>query len=177
MVAQVLNLSRLGVLSRANTASNALVTPETSLFLREILEKALTNPVGVAPRWAAEAWAMLANILVNDYLHGWNHAGKEELNKAEDAAENALALNRDLPLAHHARGLVHRARGQHPEALEAFAGAVDLDPDFARALAQKANEWALLGVPRKALPRVERAIQLSPHDPALGSFYWVKGRA
>jgi hypothetical protein len=68
MVEQTVSLNMLGVLSRANAASNALVTPETSRFLREILEKALANPVGVAPRWVAETWALLANVLVNDYL-------------------------------------------------------------------------------------------------------------
>jgi tetratricopeptide (TPR) repeat protein len=174
---QAVNPSSVGILSHANLASNAFFTPQMSRFIREILEKALTNPIGVAPRWLAEAWALLANLLVNDYLNSWNHAGKEELNKAEDAAENALALNRQLPLAHHARGLAHRARGEHAEALGAFTRAVDLDPNFARALAQKANEWILLGAPRKAVPRVAKAIQLSPRDPASATFYWIEGRA
>jgi adenylate cyclase len=177
MVAQVLNLSRPGALSRANTASNALVTPETSLFLREILERALANPVGVAPRWAAEAWALLANVLVNDYLRSWNHAGRVELNKAEAAMENALALNSELALAHHAKGLILRARGDHDGAFEAFEKAVELDPNFARAHAQKGNEFILRGQPADALPCVQRAIELSPNDAALGTFYWIKGRA
>jgi adenylate cyclase len=176
-MAQTVSLNVVGAVSHANLASNAFFTPEISRFIREVLEKALANPVGVAPRWAAEAWAMLANTLVNDYLHGWNHVGKEELNRAEDAAENALALNRRLPLGHHARGLVNRARGQHREALAAFEEAVRLDPYFARAHAQKGNELALLGRPRDALPSVDEAIRISPNDPALGIFYWVKGRA
>jgi tetratricopeptide (TPR) repeat protein len=175
--AQAVNPNPVATLSHANLASNAFFTPQMSRFIREILEKALSNPIGVAPRWLAEAWALLANLLVNDYLNSWNHAGKEELNKAEGAAENALALNRQLPLAHHARGLVHRARGEHPEALEAFTQAVELDNNFARALAQKANEWILLGAPRKALRRVQKAIQLSPCDPASATFYWIEGRA
>src|ERR1700720_3336980 len=103
MVEQVVNLNKVGALSRANAASNALATPETSRFLREILEKALANPVGIAPRWIAEAWALLANILVNDYLHSWNHAGKVELNGAEDAMHNALAIDAELVLAHHTK--------------------------------------------------------------------------
>jgi len=177
MVAQVLNLSRLGVLSRANTASNALVTPETSLFLREILEKALTNPMGVAPRWAAEAWALLANILVNDYLHSWNYAGRVELNKAEDAMENALALNSDLALAYHAKGLILRARGNHDGAFAAFETALAKDGNFARAHAQKGNEFILRGRPKDALQHVADAIKLSPHDSGIATFYWIKGRA
>jgi adenylate cyclase len=177
MVEQVVNLNKVGALSRANAASNALATPETSRFLREILEKAFANPVGIAPRWIAEAWALLANILVNDYLHSWNHAGKVELNGAEDAMHNALAIDAELVLAHHTKGLIYRARGDHQAAYEAFARAVQLDPNFARAHAQKGNELTLLGRPNEALPCVDEAIKLSPYDPALGTFYWIKGRA
>jgi adenylate cyclase len=177
MAEPLVKLNMRGALSRANAASNALVTPETSRFLREILEKALANPVGVAPRWVAEAWALLANILVNDYLHSWNHAGNVELNRAEEAMQNALAIAPSLVLAHHADGLIHRARGDHQAAFEAFERAVQLDPNFARAHAQKGNELTLLGRPKDALPCVDEAIKLSPNDPALGTFYWIKGRA
>jgi tetratricopeptide (TPR) repeat protein len=167
----------VGALSRANAASNALITPQTSLFFREILEKALANPVGIAPRWAAEAWALLANLLVNDFLHSWNHAGEVELNEAEDAMRNALAIDRSLTLAHHAKGLIYRARGNHQAAYDAFARAVELDQNFARAHAQLGNEWTLLGKPAEALACVNEAIRLSPYDPASGTFYWIKGRA
>ena len=137
----------------------------------------MANPVGVAPRWAAEAWALLANILVNDYLHSWKHAGKVELNKAEEAMENALALNSELAQAYHAKGLILRARGDHDGAFEAFEKAVELDPNFARAHAQKGNELILRGQPADALPCVQQAIDLSPNDVALGIFYWIRGRA
>src|SRR5215813_12415416 len=48
---QTVSLNPPGAVSHANLASNAFYTPETARFIREILEKALTNPVGVAPRW------------------------------------------------------------------------------------------------------------------------------
>ncbi len=111
----------------ADAVANAVVTPEASLFIREILEKALTNPVGVAPRWAADAWALLANVLLNDYLNWWNDAGLEELRKADDAAQNARALKPDVPFAHHAVGLVYRARRHHNAARKAFRTAKRLE--------------------------------------------------
>lgn len=177
MVDQASNLNLAGAVSPANSASNALFTPETGRFMREVLEKALTHPEGVAPHWSAEAWAFLANMLVNDYLHGWNHAGQAELNRAEEAAQNARDLNPGLALAYHVSGLIYRARGKHDDAQAAFDEAVRLDPKFARAQAQKGNELVLRGLPKDALPCVDEAIRLSPHDAALGNFYWVKGRA
>src|SRR5438876_3771720 len=114
----------------ADAVANAVITPEVSLFVREILEKALTNPVRVAPRWEADAWALLANVLLNDYLNWWNDAGSEELKRADHAAQNALALDPNLPFAHHAVGLVYRARRHHNAARKAFKKAKDLDKGF-----------------------------------------------
>ena len=34
-----------------------------------------------------------------------------------------------------------------------------------------------LGRPKDAIPLVEKAVQLSPKDPSIGAFLWVKGRA
>lgn len=177
MVGAAVKLNIEGARSRANAAANSLVTPEANRFFREILEKALANPVGVAPRWAAEAWALLANVLVNDYLQSWNNAGMVELNSAEDAVQNALAIDPNLVLAHHAKGLVLRARGDHRAALRAFERAVVLDGTFARAHAQQANELTLLGQPANALRSVQTAINLSPNDSAFGTFRWIQGRA
>jgi tetratricopeptide (TPR) repeat protein len=161
----------------ADSVANAVITPEVSLFVREILEKALTNPVGVAPRWAADAWALLANVLLNDYLNWWNDAGLAELRKADDAAQNALALDPDLPFAHHAVGLVSRARGHHNVARKAFREAKRLNPGFARGHAQFGNEKSFLGVLDEVQDPLDQAININPRHPASGYFYWAKGRA
>jgi tetratricopeptide (TPR) repeat protein len=61
--------------------------------------------------------------------------------------------------------------------LEALSRAVEVNPNFPRALAEKANQLTSLGRPAEAPPLVEKAIKLSPRDPALGGFYWIMGRA
>jgi tetratricopeptide (TPR) repeat protein len=160
----------------ADAVANAVITPEVSLFIREILEKALTNPVGVAPRWEADAWALLANVLLNDYLNWWNYAGLAELRKADDAAHNALALDTDLPFAHHAAGLVYRARGQHNAARKAFRTAKQKDPGFARGHAQFGNEKSYLCRLDEVQDPLNTAINIDPLHPASGYFYWGKGR-
>jgi tetratricopeptide (TPR) repeat protein len=166
----------------ADAVSNAVVTPESSLFLREILEKALTNPLGVAPRWAAQAWALLANMLLNDYLNWWNDAGPEELRKADDATQNALALDAMLPFALHAKGLIHRARRAHQAALQAFQEAdqeaTKRNDGFARAKAQIGNQTIICGGnTNDARTSLRDAMKLNPRHPASGYFYWAMGRA
>ncbi len=161
----------------ADAVSNAVTSPDGSLFIREVLEKALSNPAGVAPRWAADAWALLANVLMNDYFNGWNYAGQDQLRQAEDAIHNALALAPRLPLGHHAQGLIYRAHGDQQQARKAFKRARDFGTGFARAHAQIGNQRILCGEPAKAHEYVDEAIRLNPNHPAIGYFYWVRGRA
>jgi adenylate cyclase len=148
------------------------ITAEHTLAARQLLEQS----VKLDPK-SAEAWAWLADLLMSDYLNRWNDAGTEQLQQAEAAVRQALAIDPSLALVHFANGFVHRAKGETAAALESFSEALKLNPNFARAYAQKANEVINAGKPEDAPPLVEKAIALSPRDPSLGVFYWNLGRA
>jgi tetratricopeptide (TPR) repeat protein len=129
---------------------------------------------------SAESLSELAHLLMNDYYSHWlepNESLDDLRNEAATFVRKALEINPLIPIAHQADGLVHRARGEHEEALDAFDRALQLDPNFARAWAQRANELVMLGRPEEALPFAFKAITLSPRDPALPVFYWIVGRA
>lgn len=148
------------------------VTPEHAFEARRLLEQS----VSLDPS-AAELWSWLAELLMTQYLHHWNNIGKEELKKAEEAVSNALAIDPNIAEAHYTEGLLRRAKGEQSGALEGFSRAAELNPNLPRALAEKGNELIYLGRPAEAQPLVEKAIKLSPRDPALGGFYWIMGRA
>jgi TolB-like protein/Tfp pilus assembly protein PilF len=154
------------------------LTPEHTLSARRFLEEA----VRLDPQ-SADAWSQLANVLVDDYLNHWNGArqnqqtGQDVLRQAQEALQEALRLDPSIAMAHYADGFIRRSKGDHQGALDAFDRAVELNPNFARAYAQKANQFVLLGRPQEAPPLVLKAIRLSPRDPSLGVFYWVIGRA
>lgn len=146
--------------ARAQALHDVPTTPANSLALR------------------AEAWALLADLLVSDYLHGWNGAGPAERQAAERAADDALTLNPQLALAHYAKGFVFRTRGQHDKARDAFDQAIAADPQFAAAYAQKANELLSLDQPTDALTLIDQAISMvTPGHASLGTFHWIRGRA
>src|SRR6516164_9206100 len=153
-------------------------TPEHHMSARQFLE----DSVRLDPQ-TAESWGQLANVLTTDYFNHWNEAkqspeaGKELLRRAQNAVQEALKIDPSIAVAHFADGFIRRDKGDHPGALDAFDRAVQLDPNFARARAQKANQLVLLGRPEEALPMVLQAIVLSPRDPAIGGFYWITGRA
>ena len=153
-------------------------SPEHHLSARQFLEESLQRD----PQ-SAESWSQLAGLLVNDYLNNWNEAkqspdaGKDLLRRAEKALTEALKIDPTVAAAHLADGFIRRAKGDHQGALDAFDRAVQLDPNSARAYAQKANQLVMVGRPKEAPPLVLKAIALSPRDPYTGMFYWVIGRA
>jgi tetratricopeptide (TPR) repeat protein len=125
----------------------------------------------------AVAWALLANVLISDYLNRWNEAGAggnlgdNLLTDAETAVGKALNLDDTFALAHYANGLVLRARGRCTEALHAFERAINLDSTFARAYAQKGSELINDGEFDDALTEIDKAIKAGPADPSLGMFF------
>lgn len=165
-------------LFRARALYRDSLTPENTLIIRDILENALENPVGVEPRQLAETWAFLADVLTCDYLNHWNNAGWRQLALAEKSVQRAFDIIDDLPLAHYVTGFIERAKGNHEAALAAFDRTIELDSDFVRAYAQKANELINVGRADEAPPLIRKAITLLPPGSlALGMFYWIIGRA
>ena len=125
----------------------------------------------------ARLLGVLAHVLMGAVLNGWNNAGRPEIQEAEAAAQKAIKIDNNTPRAHYALGYIYRLKGDHKSALDAFNEARTIDPNFALAYAQAANEWVFLGNPQKAIPLVEQAIQLSKKDPSIDMFNWIKGRA
>jgi TolB-like protein len=157
---------------RATSLLFTSVAPEHTLATRRLLQQS----VALDPS-SAEAWARLGEIIVSDYLTSWNNTGREQLRDAQEAIRKALLIDPNHALAHVVHGLMERAHGAHHSALEAFTRAIELDRNFAAAYAQKGNQLILVGRPAGAPPFVEQAIRLSPHDPYIGQFHWIAGRA
>jgi tetratricopeptide (TPR) repeat protein len=154
--------------------SSAVIYPEASLFTRVLLQTALKNPAGLRPDWVAQMQALLANVLMNDYLNRWNPNTGDLLGDAKKAVNEAG----NSALALHAQGLIARAEGNYAGARDAFQRAVDADPSFARTQGQLGNQMVLSGENRQQARRQIRAvINQNPHHPASGYFYWALGRA
>jgi TolB-like protein len=157
---------------RATSLFYSSVAPEHTLATRQLLQRsAALDPS------SAETWARLGEVIASDYTTNWNDTGAEQLLEAEEAVRRALLIDPNHALAHVAHGLVQHARGEHHSALAAFSRAVELDRNFALAYAHKGNQLTLVGRPAEAPPLVEQAIRLSPHDPSIGMFHWIVGRA
>ena len=140
--------------------------PQSNLAERREHEKA-----------AAKALAGLAHSLVIDFLRGWNSATNINILMAEQAVQQAHALDRSVALAHVAESKIREVRGDLQGEIDALNEALQLNPNLADAYAHKANALILLGRAEEAPELLTQAIRLSQGDPELGLCYWFKGRA
>jgi tetratricopeptide (TPR) repeat protein len=153
-------------------------TKRAAFLYGEPLDPARTKELGellkVVP---ADTKALAAVVTFCDYLNRWNNVGKEHLPTAEADVVAALAIDPDLARGHYAHGFIHRAKGDHEQALRSFQKAAELDPRDARAIAQAGAEQLYLGHPNEALSAITRALAIAPGHPAAGMFLWIRGRA
>jgi tetratricopeptide (TPR) repeat protein len=169
--------------STADPIAYAAGSPEASLFNRHILHAAVNNSTDLTSDEIDEAKALLANVLMNDYLNWWNDAGDKELDWARDLVNQVLPSspppgpNPVLAPAYHARGLVNRALNHPDGALADFQHAVKQDPNFARAYAQIGNQTALNGDPQNSHQDFAIARGLAPNYSSFGYLDWGEGRA
>ncbi len=157
---------------RATSLFYGSVAPEHTWATRQLLQRSAALDPG-----SAETWARLGQMIASDHRVNWNNTGKEELFEAEEAVRKALLIDPNHALAHVAHGLIEGAHGRHHSALEAFSRAIELDRNFALAYAHKGNELIFVGRPAEAPALVDQAVRLSPHDPSIGIFHWIIGRA
>ena len=141
-------------------------TPQSNLAARREHETA-----------AAKALAGLAHSLMIDFLRGWNSATNINILMADQAVQQAYALDRSVALAHVAESKIREVRGDLQGEIDALNEALKLDPDLADAYAHKANALILLGRAQEAPELLTKAIELSHGDPELGLCYWFMGRA
>jgi TolB-like protein/DNA-binding winged helix-turn-helix (wHTH) protein len=137
----------------------------------------LERAVEIEPA-AAEAWAALA-----DARHRLRMArvtpGLETARAALDAAERALALDPELPEAHHALALVRLWHDWNPEAAgAALRQALRRTPSSARAHHDDAWHWLAQGRPEAAVGAIRRAQRYDPISPQANcDVGWVLLRA
>lgn len=80
----------------------------------------------------AEAWSGLADAYNFASNYG-NMEAAESIARSREAADKALALDPELPEAYASMGLVLADEGRFPEAAQAYARAIELNPGFANA--------------------------------------------
>ena len=108
-------------------------------------------------------------------LDGWSCSPRRDQARAEQLLVEALEQDPNLAKAHYAMGLLRRIQAALPEAQIELERAIALDHNYVPAVSQLGLVLTFRGRPEAAIPYVEKAIRLSPHEPNLGVFLAVLG--
>ena len=150
-------------------------TKEANAQARQMFEKALA----LDPQYA-EAYAWLGGPTGWSGSVRWS-ADPQTLERALALAQQALALDDSLPIAHSLLSYVYALKQQYDQAIAEGERAIALDPNNADSYALQAEVLNFAGRPEEALRAVEQAMRLNPHYPPcylfeLGWAYRLTGR-
>ena len=93
-----------------------------------------------------------------------------DLKRGDELLSHALAVDPKYPNAHQCRAVILRMQGHTDEGIAEDERALALNPSDADAVVGLGFDYQALGQFEKSLEYVDKAIRLSPHDPAL--FIW-----
>jgi adenylate cyclase len=140
--------------------SHLRYTKEATAQARQLFEKALA----LDPQYA-EAYTWLGLTYWLEWRFRWS-ADPQNLERAFELAQQALALDDSLPIAHTLLGQVYAEKQQSDQALAEGERALALDPNNADSYAFQADVLSVaLGRPEEALRMVAQAMRLNPHYP------------
>ena len=127
----------------------------------------------------AEAYAWLGGPT------GWSGSGAgvrpPDLERALALAQQAIALDDSLPIAHSLLSKIYAQKQQYDQAIAEGERAIALDPNNADSYARQAEVLNFAGRPEEALRVVEQAMRLNPRYPPfylyeLGLAYRLTGQ-
>ena len=154
-------LNQMQLISDKDSLAKALALFEQALKLDPNNVDAL---VGAA---LAERW---------DFVDSGLDEKPGQITKIERLLANAIRIDPTNARAYVVRGLLYVITKRTKEAAEAAQNAVRLNPNYASAYAQLAMDEVTPAELPLAIANIDQAMKLSPRDPEMGRWHWIKGR-
>lgn len=151
------------VFERVMKASQVMASEgrESNKRARKIFEDALeSNPK------SSRALAGLARTYLSDIQSGWSSSRKDDLEKAERYATQALELNPTSDTAQLILSRVYVVKRDYDKAMETALATLAVNPNNADALAFMGRILAFTGKPSEGIESIKKAIRLNPMAPS-----------
>jgi adenylate cyclase len=126
---------------------------------------------------SATAYCVIAFSHMYEVIYQWVDSREEPLQAAMQAAENAVAADRDDPMSLTALGFACSLCGHRDRAVAVLERAVQANPSSALAFWSLGATLTTAGRPDEGIPMVEKAMRLSPQDPLMNEFLFTIGSA
>ncbi|HWZ67772.1 MAG TPA: adenylate/guanylate cyclase domain-containing protein [Stellaceae bacterium] len=187
-LARTLNLELTEAVSR-RVERDGLVNPDAHDFLmrgwasyyrpvsptiRQEALRAFERALEVDPQ-SVEARIGIGTVLVDDMVLRFSSSRKQDAARADHVLGEALERETNHSMAYFAMGVLRRVQNRLADSQIELETAIALDRNNARAFQQLGLTLMWLGQPEAAIPQIERAIRLNPHDPNIASYYWALG--
>jgi adenylate cyclase len=117
----------------------------------------------------------IASTLVANLADGWSGSIGYDMARAEQLLLEVVAQGVKSSQARVVIGMLRRVQNRWNEAKMVLQGVISLDRNNADALSQLGLTLMLLGEPEAAIPHIETAIRLNPHDPNTAIRHWGLG--
>lgn len=140
-------------------------TKRSHLKARELFDKAIKLDPGFAAAYAEKSFTYFSSFIMP------MSRDPEVINGALVAAQRAVELDENLPLAHARLAWAYFATRQHAKAIASARRAVALGPNDAEANVQLGNVLNWSGKPEEGKKLIEKAMRLNPHYPYYYLFY------
>ena len=117
----------------------------------------------LGPAYSAEAEAYYFEV-----VYGFAESNEANREKAIEPARRAVTLDAEDAGAHCTLGRIRYLRREYPPAISELKTALELNPSLALAHYGLGAALVFSGKAADAVPHLESAIRLSPHDPNMG---------
>ncbi|MDA9433137.1 adenylate/guanylate cyclase domain-containing protein [Bradyrhizobium sp. CCBAU 51627] len=115
----------------------------------------------------------LADTLAIEANYRWTDAPAEKLRRAESAVDQVLSQFPSDAMAHFVKGEIQRAKGRNLDtAVGEYMAAIAINPSLAPAHGALGAAKIRVGRSAEAFAPLQMAIQLSPRDPLLSTWYF-----
>jgi len=120
----------------------------------------------------------LAATLAVEVNYRWTDAPTDQLRRAENAVDQVLSRFPSDAMAHFVKGEIQRAKGRNLDAaVGEYVAAIAINPSLAPAHGALGATKIRVGRSAEAFGPLQMAIQLSPRDPLLNTWYFYVGHA
>jgi TolB-like protein len=140
-------------------------TREDLIEARKLFRQAVGLDAELGPAYSAEAEAYYYEV-----VYGFARSNEVNREKAIGPARRAVTLDAEDAGAHCTLGRIRYLRREYPPAISELKTALELNPSLALAHYGLGAALVFSGKADDAVPHLQSAIRLSPHDSAMGSF-------
>jgi adenylate cyclase len=125
----------------------------------------------------ATAHSLLAFSYMYELVYQWSGDPMRSRSQAVLAADRAVAVDKDDPVALTALGYANSLTGQYERAAAVLERAIEINPSSAMTYWALGTTLAQDGQPDDAIAMIEKAVRLSPQDPLAHEFMFNIGAA